>query len=77
MRFLSVTYLFLVAISLCPRFAIATTNLLNRLVFFISVSAVDLDFLLRLEDSEAEEEEGGENDERVAGPPGRYSVIIN
>ena len=40
-------------------FSIATTNLLNRSVFSISVSDVDSDYSLRLEDSEAE----GENDE--------------
>ena len=58
-RFVIVIYLFSVPISLCHRFSIATTNLLNRSVFSISVSDVDSDFSLRLEDSEAE----GENDE--------------
>ena len=56
---LLVIYLFSVPISLCRRFLIATTNLLHRSVFFISVSDVDSNFSLRLEDSEAE----GENDE--------------
>ena len=51
--------LFSVPISLCRRFSIATTNLLNRSMFSISVSDVDSDYSLRLEDSEAE----GENDE--------------
>ena len=44
------------AISLYRRFLIATTNLWNRSVFSISVSNVDSDFSLRLEDSKAEEE---------------------
>ena len=48
--------LFSVPISRCRRFSIPTTNLLNRSVFSISVSDVDSDFSLRLEDSEAEEE---------------------
>ena len=47
-----------VPISLCRRFSFATTNLLNRSVFSISVSDVDSNFSLRLEDSEE-----GENDE--------------
>ena len=55
-RFDIVIYLFSVPISLYRRFSIATTNLLNRSVFCISVSDVDSDFSLRLEDSEAEEE---------------------
>ena len=55
-RFVIVIYLFSVPISLCRRFSIGTTNLLNRSVFSISVSGVDSDFSLRLEDSEAEEE---------------------
>ena len=50
---------FSVPISLCRRFSIATTNLLNRSVFSISVSDVDSDYSQRLEDSDAE----GENDE--------------
>ena len=54
--FLIVIYVFSVAISLCRHFSIATTNLLNRSGFSISVSDVDSDFSLRLEDSEAEEE---------------------
>ena len=58
-RSVIVIYLFSVPISLCRRFSIATTNLLNRSVFYISVSDVDSNFSLRLEDSEAE----GENDE--------------
>ena len=57
-RFAIVIYLFSVPISLCRRFSIAKTKLLNRSVFSISVSDVDLNFSLRLEDSEAE----GEND---------------
>ena len=58
-RFVIVIYLFSITISLCRRFSIATTNLLNRSIFSISVSVVDLNFSLRLEDSEAE----GDNDE--------------
>ena len=58
MRYLS-DLLFSVPILLCRRFSIATTNLLNRSVFSISVSDGDSDFPLQLEDSEAE----GENDE--------------
>ena len=54
-----IIYLFSLPISLCHRFSIATTNLLNRSVISISVSDVDSNFSLRLEDSEAE----GENDE--------------
>ena len=65
-RSVIVIYLFSVPISLCRRFSIATTNLLNRSVFSISVSDVDSNFSLRLEDSEAE----GENDVMVGGPPG-------
>ena len=57
-RSVIVIYLFSVPISLCRRFSIATTNLLNRSVFSISVSNVDSNFSLRLEDSEE-----GENDE--------------
>ena len=57
-RFVIVIYLFSVPISLCRRFSIATTNLLNRSVFSIYVSDVDSNFSLRLEDSEE-----GENDE--------------
>ena len=38
------------------RFSIATTSQLNRSVFSIFVSDVDLDFSLRLENSEVEEE---------------------
>ena len=38
-RFVSVIYLFSITISLCRRFSIATTNLLNSPLFFsISVS---------------------------------------
>ena len=48
-------YLLSVAISLFSRFSVATTNLLNRSVFSISVNDVDSDFSLRPEDSEAEE----------------------
>ena len=48
---------FSVPISLCRRFSIATTNLLNRSVFSISVSDVDFDFSLRLEDAEEENDE--------------------
>ena len=58
-RSVIVIYVFSVPISLCRRFSIATTNLLNRSVFSISVSDVDSNFSLRLEDSEPE----GENDE--------------
>ena len=58
-RFVIVIYLFSVPFSLCRRFSIAKTNLLNRSVFSISVSDVDSNFSLRLEDSEAK----GENDE--------------
>ena len=58
-RFVIVICLFSVTISLCRRFSIATTNLLNRSISSISVSVVDLNFSLRLEDSEAE----GDNDE--------------
>ena len=58
-RSVIVIYLFSVPISLCRRFSIATTNLLDRSVFSISVSDVDSNFLLWLEDSEE-----GENDER-------------
>ena len=57
-RFVIVIYLFSVPISLCRRFSIAKTILLNRSVFSITVSDVDSNFSLRLEDSEAE----GEND---------------
>ena len=57
-RSVIVIYLFSVPISLCRRFSIAKTNLLNRSVFFISVSDVELNFSLRLEGSEE-----GENDE--------------
>ena len=49
--------LFSVPMSLCRRFSIATTNLLNRSVFSIYVSDVDSNFSLRLEDNEE-----GEND---------------
>ena len=56
LRSVIVIYLFSVPISLCRRFSIATTNLLNRSVFSISVSDVDSDFSLRRQDSEAEEE---------------------
>ena len=55
-RSVIVIHLYSVPISLCRRFSIATTNLMNRSVFSISVSDVDSDFSLRLEDSEAEEE---------------------
>ena len=65
-RSVIVIYLFSVPISLCRRFSIAKTNLLNRSVFSISVSDVESNFSLRLEDSEAE----GENDVMVGGPPG-------
>ena len=54
-RSVIVIYLFSVPISLCRRFSIATTNLLNRSVFSIYVSDVDSNFSLRLEDSEEEE----------------------
>ena len=57
-RSVIVIYLFSVPISLFRRFSIATTNLLDRSVFSISVSDVDSNFLLWLEDSEE-----GENDE--------------
>ena len=57
-RSVIVIYLFSVPISLCRRFSIATTNLLNRSVFSIYVSDVDSNSSLRLEDSEE-----GENDE--------------
>ena len=53
-----VIYLFSVPISLCRRFSIVTTNLLNRSVFSIYVSDVDSNSSLRLEDSEE-----GESDE--------------
>ena len=43
---------YFVPISLSYRFSIATTNLLNRSMFFISISDVDSVFSLRLEDSE-------------------------
>ena len=59
LRLVIVIYLFYVSISLCRRFSVATTNLLNRSVFSISVSDVDSDFSWRLEDNEGE----GENDE--------------
>ena len=55
---LSLLFIYSVPISLSRRFSIATTNLLNRSVFFTSVSDVDSVFSLRLEDSEAEEENG-------------------
>ena len=55
-RFAIVIYLFSVPLSLCRRFSIAKTNLLNRAEFSISVNYVDSDFWLQLEDSEAEEE---------------------
>ena len=58
-RSVIVIYLFSVPISFCCRFSIAITNLLNRSVFSISVSDVDSNFSLRLEDNEAE----GENDQ--------------
>ena len=58
-RSVFVIYLFSVPISLGRRFSIAQTNLLNRSVFSMSVSDIDLNFSLHLEDSEAE----GENDE--------------
>ena len=51
-RSVIVIYLFSVPISLCRRFSSAKTNLLNRSVFFISVSGVDSNFSLRLEGSE-------------------------
>ena len=53
-RFVIVIYLFYVQVSLCRRFSIATTNLLHRSVFSISVSDIDSDFSWRLEDSEGE-----------------------
>ena len=62
MRYLSdesLLFIYSVPISLSRRFSIAKTNLLNRSVFSISVSDVDSNFSLRLEDSETE----GENDE--------------
>jgi len=55
----SLLFIYSVPISPSRRFSIATTNLLNRSVFSISVSDVDSNFSLQLEDSEAE----GENDE--------------
>ena len=55
----SLLFTYSVRISLSRRFSIAKTNLLNRSVFSISVSDVDSNFLLRLEDSETE----GKNDE--------------
>ena len=58
-RFLIVIYLFSVPISLCRRFSIDTTNLLNRSVFSISVSDANSNFSLRLEESEAEGMNGG------------------
>ena len=54
-RSVIVIYFFPVPISLCRHFLIATTNLLNRSVFSISVTDVDSNISLRLEDSEAEE----------------------
>ena len=51
-----IIYLFSVPISLCRRFSITPSYLLNRSVFSISVSDVDSDFSLRHEDLEAEEE---------------------
>ena len=57
--FVIVIYLFSITISLCRRFIISTTNLLNRSVFSISATDVDLNFSLRLKDSETE----GDNDE--------------
>ena len=54
-RSVSVIYLFSVPISLCRRFSIPTTNLMNSSVFSISVSDVDSNFSLRLEDSEERE----------------------
>ena len=57
-RSVIVIYLFSVPISLCRRFSIATTNLLNRSVFSIYVGDVDSNFSLWLEDNEE-----GENDE--------------
>ena len=57
--FVIVIYIFSISISLCRCFSIATTNPLNRSVFSISVSYVDSNFSLRLEEREAE----GENDE--------------
>ena len=47
-RFVILIYLFSVAISLCRRFSIATSNLLNRSVFSISVSDIDSHFSLRV-----------------------------
>ena len=43
-RFVIVIYLFSIPLSLCRRFSIATTNLLNKSVFSISVRDVDSDF---------------------------------
>ena len=54
----SLLFTYSVRISLSRRFSIAKTNLLNRSVFSISVSDVDSNFLLRLEDNETE----GKND---------------
>ena len=51
-RSVIVIYLFSVPISLCRRFSIATTNLLNSSVFSIYVSDVDSNFSLRFEDNE-------------------------
>ena len=53
-QFVIVIYVFSVPISLCRCFSIATTNPLNRSVFSISVSDVDSNFSLRLEEREAE-----------------------
>ena len=48
--------LFTYFLSRFRRFSIGTTNLLKKSVFSISVGDVDSDISLRLEDSEAEEE---------------------
>ena len=55
-RIVIVICLFSVPISLYRRFSIATSYLLNRSVFSISLSDVDSDFSLRYEDIEAVEE---------------------
>ena len=46
--FVIVIYLFSVAISLCRRFSVATSNLWNRSVFSISVSNIDSHFSLQV-----------------------------
>ena len=58
-RIVIVICLFSVPISLYRRFSIATSYLLNRSVFSISLSDVDSDFSQRHEDIEAVEENDG------------------